>query len=156
MFYGEDPDQLDLDIGMMQQFSQVGVSPPLYKSDLSQAITELEEMAELLQEKGEKVKYERLKRFIFEECYLVDPKKYLQDYEEKMNDNGSSKYVSKAKLEKEKALDNIEMDRNDEDQEEEYEREEKKTPGSKRRGDRGYQKRSGNERNAQKHRRDQD
>ncbi len=48
MYYYEDPDQLNLDIGMMQQFSKLKITAPLYKSDLKKAIANLEELSKLL------------------------------------------------------------------------------------------------------------
>ena len=52
MFYYDDQNQLNLDIGMMQQFSRLQITAPLYRSDLQKAIKELEELIQAFDEKG--------------------------------------------------------------------------------------------------------
>jgi hypothetical protein len=49
---------------MMQQFSKLRVTAPLYKSELAKAIQELTELKDSLQEKGETEKNNKVNKFI--------------------------------------------------------------------------------------------
>lgn len=64
MWYYEDEDSLNLDIGMIKKFNGLRVTAPLYKPDLAKAVADLKELREALQEKGDLERKETKARFM--------------------------------------------------------------------------------------------
>lgn len=87
MWYQDDPDKLDVDIGIIQIFGKLIITAPLYKSDLQKALDDLNKMKVELQEKGEAEKERKKKQFIQMNCHFTK----LQEEQEEGEDNRHEK-----------------------------------------------------------------
>ena len=63
MYYYEDEDQLNLDIGIIKKFADLKISAPLCKSQIEKSTKDLTELLEALQDKGEMERKETLDKF---------------------------------------------------------------------------------------------
>lgn len=64
MWYYEDDDSLNLDIGMIKKFARLKITAPMNKNDIEKTVKELEELHEALQEKGDIERKESKARFL--------------------------------------------------------------------------------------------
>ena len=85
-----------LDIAMIKKFARLKITAPVFKSDLEGTITELEELMEDLQEKGDQEKEFARQKFL-KEIGEETPKEEKETPKPVPESNGQSKYKKKEK-----------------------------------------------------------